>query len=59
MQQEPRHLFYRVATELIDLSIKGITKISLAEALAVLLQTWNREYYRFQSDVVWQAFRTA
>jgi len=38
---EPRDLFYRAATELVDLAISGKTKLSLAEAIAVLLQAWN------------------
>jgi hypothetical protein len=42
---EPRDLFYRVAIELIDLARRGDTGISEAEALAVLLQTWNRRFY--------------
>jgi hypothetical protein len=46
---EPRYLFYLVATELIDLSRKKITKkVSVAQALAVLLQTWNVSFYRFR-----------
>jgi len=45
---EPRDLFYRAATELVDLAIRGATSLSLAEALAVLLQTWNRAFYRFR-----------
>lgn len=45
---EPRDLFYRVATELVNLAICGTTSLSLAEALAVLLQTWNRAFYRFR-----------
>lgn len=45
---EPRYLFYRVATELIDLSRKNKTTVSVAEALAVLLQTWNVSFYRFR-----------
>jgi len=46
---EPRNLFYLVATELIDLSSRGATKnISVAQALAVLLQTWNVSFYRFR-----------
>jgi len=45
---EPRDLFYRVATELVDLSIRKKTKLSVVEALAVLLQTWNKTYYRFR-----------
>lgn len=47
-QSEPRDLFYRVATELIDLSIRKATTLSVPEALAVLLQTWNKNFYRFQ-----------
>lgn len=46
--QEPRDLFYKAATELVDLAIQGKTKLSLAEAIAVLLQTWNVSYYRFR-----------
>ena len=48
LENEPRDLFYRVATELIQLSIEGKTQITLPEALAVLLQTWNKSYYRFK-----------
>lgn len=51
---EPRDLFYRVATELVGLVIAGQTAISLSEAVAVLLQTWNREFYRFRGG-----FKTA
>jgi len=47
-EHEPRDLFYRVATELVDLSREGRTEITTAEALAVLLQTWNLTYYRFR-----------
>jgi hypothetical protein len=45
---EPRNLFYEVAIELIDLASKKITKVSVAQALAVLLQTWNVSFYRFR-----------
>lgn len=48
LEHEPRDLFYRVATELIELAIKGETKVKLSDALAVLLQTWNRAYYQFR-----------
>ncbi len=44
---EPRDLFYYVAIELIELSLQGKTKVKVAEALAVLLQTWNMAFYRF------------
>lgn len=43
---EPRNLFYRAATELVDLAFREATSLTLAEALAVLLQTWNRAYYQ-------------
>lgn len=45
---EPRDLFYRAATELVDLASKGSTSLSVAEALAVLLQTWNKSYYQYR-----------
>jgi hypothetical protein len=61
---EPRDLFYRAATELVDRAIREDTPLSLArgvldgairdaaplnlaEALAVLLRTWNSAFYRF------------
>ena len=45
---EPRDLFYRAATELVDLALRGATSLTLAEALAVLLQTWNKAYYQYR-----------
>ena len=45
---EPRNLFYEVAVELIDLASRKMTKVSVAQALAVLLQTWNVSFYRFR-----------
>jgi len=44
---EPRDLFYRAATELVALALDGKTSLSVAEAVAVLLQTWNSSYYRY------------
>ena len=44
---EPRDLFYRAATELVTLALDGKTSLSVAEALAVLLQTWNKAFYRY------------
>jgi hypothetical protein len=44
---EPRDLFYKAATELVRLVFEGKTKLTLAEALAVLLQTWNKAFYRY------------
>lgn len=48
LKNEPRNLFYRVATELVDLAIQKRSTLTLTEALAVLLQTWNRAYYQFR-----------
>lgn len=45
---EPRDLFYRVATELVGLALRGATTLTVAEALAVLLQTWNKAYYQYR-----------
>ena len=48
-ENEPRDLFYKTATELITLSLaKNKTALTISEAIAVLLQTWNRQYYRFR-----------
>jgi hypothetical protein len=46
-RNEPRDLFYRAATYLIAQAHEGKTPLSIAEAVAVLLQTWNRMYFRF------------
>jgi hypothetical protein len=48
LEYEPRDLFYRVASELIELALTGKTSITVAEALAVLLQTWNAQYYQYR-----------
>jgi hypothetical protein len=45
---EPRALFYKAATELVDSAWKGHSSLSLAEATAVLLKTWNESFYRFR-----------
>ena len=45
---ESRDLFYRAATELVDLALKRATRLSVAEALAVLLQTWVSAKYRYR-----------
>lgn len=47
LENEPRDLFYRAATELTELVLKGQTCLTLSEAIAVLLQTWNRAYYQY------------
>jgi hypothetical protein len=49
-EYEPRDLFYRIATELIALALDGKTSITVAEALAALLQTWNAQFYRFHAS---------
>jgi len=45
---EPRDLFYRAATELVTLALDGKTSLSVTEALAVLLQTWNKMFYQYR-----------
>lgn len=46
--REARDVFYRAASELVDLSLRRLTSsLSTAEALAILLKTWNVTYYRF------------
>ena len=52
-RNEPRDLFYRVATELVDSAIKGSSTLSLSEALSVLLQTWNAMFYRYNKFDEW------
>jgi hypothetical protein len=49
-KNEPRELFYRVATEMMSLALlpppsQPQPLFSETEALAVLLQTWNKRYY--------------
>jgi hypothetical protein len=43
---EARDLFYRTATELVDLAICEQVSLTLAEVLAVLLQRWNQPRHR-------------
>jgi len=45
--REPRDLFYRAATELVGRALRGPSDLTVAEALAILLLTWNKCYYRF------------
>ena len=45
---EPRDLFYRAAIELVMLALDSKTTLTVAEALAVLLQTWNRMFYQYR-----------
>jgi hypothetical protein len=56
IKNEPRDLFYKVANDLVSLSLKGKTSVTVAEAISALLLTWNREVYRFkkftESDLV-------
>lgn len=46
-EKEPRDLFYRVATVLIEQAVQRNTELSITDAVAALLQTWNMSYYRF------------
>lgn len=43
---EPRNLFYRLSLYLMEQAEGSSSQFSRAEALAVLLQTWNRSYYQ-------------
>lgn len=45
---EPRDLFYRVAIEVVKLAWEGQSTLTIGEAVAVLLQTWNRAFYRYR-----------
>ncbi len=47
LANEPRDIFYRAATELVGLAARGQTSLTVAEALVVLLQTWNRSFYQY------------
>ena len=48
-KNEARDVFYRAALELIDVAERDASaRVSVAEALAVLLQTWNRRFYVVQ-----------
>lgn len=48
LEKEVRDLFYRVAMDYVSRAIEGQTELTLAEALSVLLLTWNSAYYRFR-----------
>lgn len=46
-----RDHFYRVATELVDLTIhKKTDNVRLSDAIAVLLKTWNGSYFRYKPE---------
>jgi len=47
-EREPRDLFYRAATELVELALGGVGSLNVAESVAVLLQTWNKAFYRYR-----------
>ena len=49
-ENETRDLFYRAALDLVDRSFHKKSELNLAEAVAVLLQTWNATYYRFSEN---------
>lgn len=44
---EPRGIMYRASEELVSKAISKTSRLKIAEALAVLLQTWNQAYYRY------------
>jgi len=43
---EPRQVFYRIATEKVEDALKGQGPYTLAEAIHLLLLSWNFRYYR-------------
>ena len=45
---EPRDVFYRAATYLVAKALDGEAPVSVSEALSILLQTWNRQYYQYR-----------
>jgi hypothetical protein len=45
---EYRELVYRAALPLVDLALRKQIKLTVAEALAVLLQSWNKAYYQYR-----------
>jgi len=47
-RMEVRNIFYRAAMELVESALMGRSSLSLGEAIAVLLQTWNQSFYRFR-----------
>lgn len=49
-QVDPTNLFYRAATKLVELALseaREADSLTLAEAVGVLLKTWNDGFYRF------------
>ncbi len=56
--EEPRGLFYKVASELVDRALRGESSTSVSEAVAVLLQTWNAQFYRFRGGFTETDYRT-
>ncbi len=47
-EHEPRDIFYRAARELVEAALRGDGELKVSEALAVLLQTWNRAFYQYR-----------
>jgi hypothetical protein len=45
---EPRDHFYKITRELICLSLKCKTSITLSEAIYVLLRKWNKDVFRYK-----------
>lgn len=48
LENEPRDLFYRAAIHLVDEAWNNQGALTLAEAVSVLLQTWNRSFYQYR-----------
>jgi hypothetical protein len=48
LQNEPRDLFYRAAIHLVNEAWNNQGALTIAEAVSVLLQTWNRSFYQYR-----------
>ena len=44
----PRDVMYRAGTLLVDLALQGRIDLTVAEAIGVLLLTWNKELYKYR-----------
>ncbi len=47
-EKENRDVFYQAARVLLPKAMRGQVDISMDDVLGILLQTWNRQYYRYR-----------
>lgn len=48
LQNEPRDLFYRAAVHLVQDAWNQQSPFTIAEAVSILLKTWNRPFYQYR-----------